>query len=220
MRDSDRPALIPLENLAAVAGYEDLWTSADWARFDQVPVKLVIARFADRIGDILDIESTLATAAQAPGWCDRFNRPGRRRPTLYHSRGLRGPVLAAMAGRPYDWWAATLDGTKDVLGAVAVQYWDFGGYDESVILDPTWLGLPKEVSMVIYKTATQITGTLVAEGLVIDLAHTEDVVAHQSAGVPIITVTQDFMDRLHAAAAAVTGSVSGQLTVTGQLAVR
>ena len=153
MRDSTNPFDIPLDNLAAVAGYGDglyQWVSEGWARFQPpiVPLSIVVNP-ADQ-GDILDVETGAATPADTPGWANRFQRPGRRLPTIYCNRNTIGQVRFFMDGRPFDWWAATLDGTVDVPGAVAVQYCGAadsndpcrttGHYDESVILDPGWIG--------------------------------------------------------------------------------
>lgn len=142
MRDSVNASLIPIDT-PVVAGYGDglyVWSSADWARFPHsIPLSIVV-NAADS-GDILDIEQFDATPAEAPGWCDRFNRSNRRRPTLYVNRSNWAAVRAAVGARAVDYWVATLDGTKNIPGAVAVQYTDVGPYDESVILDPSWVNL-------------------------------------------------------------------------------
>jgi hypothetical protein len=153
MRDSTDPGDIPLDGLAAVAGYADgklMWTSDGWARFPASIVRLSIVVSAADVGDILDVEPGCAEPPECPGWADRFNRPNRRRPTIYCNRGTIEAVRQAMGSRPFDWWVATLDGTKDVPGAVAVQYCGAanskdpcrtsGHYDETVILDPSWIG--------------------------------------------------------------------------------
>lgn len=143
MRDSTRAGLIPLDT-PVVAGYADglwAWTAADWGLFPHA-VKLSICAHPASAGDILDVEMGDAVPDDVPGWIDRFNRPGRRHPTIYCSRSAITAVRIAAGQRPFDWWAATLDGTTSVPGAVAVQYADLGGYDESVILDPTWVGVP------------------------------------------------------------------------------
>jgi hypothetical protein len=150
MRDSDNP----LDNLAAVAGYADggaQWSSEGWKRFEGhniVPLSIVLS--AANLGDILDVESGGASPEDCPGWADRFSRPGRRGPTIYCNRSTIAAVRRAMGSRSFDWWAATLDGTKDVPNAVAVQYCGAadsqdpcrtsGHYDESVILDESWIG--------------------------------------------------------------------------------
>lgn len=149
LRDSITAADIPLAGLDAVAGYGDgryQWTSEDWARFPEGIVALVIVTNATSRGDVLDVERGAALPGDAPGWADRFDRPHRRRPTIYCSRGLVPEVRQAMGSREWDWWAATLDGTTIVDGAVAVQAFGSdmtgGHYDESVIWDATWLDDP------------------------------------------------------------------------------
>lgn len=148
LRDSIDATLIPRDS-DAVAGYGDgvyswspSWRDGSnwWDLFPPTTPRLVIVVSAAHAGDVLDVEFGDAAPADAPAWCDRFQRPGRRLPSLYHSRQLRDQVLAAMAGRPYDWWAATLDGTTDVPGGVAVQYVDRGAYDESLVIDLDWIG--------------------------------------------------------------------------------
>lgn len=153
LRDSTDPFAIPLQGLAAVAGYGDgawTWSSAGWARFPPPVVSLSIVVSAADVGDILDVEQGDAAPGDCPGWADRFRRPGRRRPTIYCNRGTIAAVRQAMGSRPFDWWAATLDGTVDVAGAVAVQARGAdltgGAYDESVILDPSWVGLEDDMT--------------------------------------------------------------------------
>lgn len=154
MRDSDDPFAIPIEGLAAVAGYADgraQWSSEGWARFPRSVVPLSIVLDARHQGDILDVERGAASPADCPGWCDRFRRPARRRPTIYCNRATIESVRQAMRGRPFDWWEATLDGTLGWEGAVAVQLRGAadshdpartsGHFDESVILDPGWIGI-------------------------------------------------------------------------------
>ena len=142
MRDSTRPGMIPPAT-PVVAGYADgsfAWTAADWALFPH-SVKLSIAVSAATQADILDVELGDATPAEVPGWCDRFSRPGRRAPTVYCSRSSWPAIQAAVGSRHVDYWIGTLDGTTSVPGAVAVQFADYGTYDESTILDPTWVGM-------------------------------------------------------------------------------
>ncbi len=166
LRDSVDAPLIPRDT-PVVAGYGDgsyMWSpswkasgglpaGSNW--FDLFPnaVRLVIVVNAANAGDILDVESGDATPAQVPGWCRRFNRPGRRAPTVYCNRDTWPLVIAALqaagidpAGPDIDWWISTLDGTVDVpvkpggKAPALVQYVDTGAYDESVIHDPSWVG--------------------------------------------------------------------------------
>lgn len=140
MRDSITAADIPV-NTPVVAGYVDgryVWSAADWDRFPNA-VKLTIATSSQSSADILDVETGDATPAETPGWVDRFNRPGRRRPTIYCNRASWRAVQDVLGTRNVEYWISTLDGTEVVPGAVAVQYTDTGGYDESLISDPTWM---------------------------------------------------------------------------------
>jgi hypothetical protein len=162
MRDSITAADIPLDGLAAVAGYGDgpwTWSSQDWKRFDDagVPALSIVIDPAHQ-GDILDVERFDAEPIQVPGWIRRFNRPKRRKPTIYCNRltwrrGPGSPAItvvealhtAGMDESYVDWWAATLDGTTtNTEGAVAVQWKgqdETGGhYDESIIMDSGWIG--------------------------------------------------------------------------------
>jgi hypothetical protein len=148
LRDSTNPFDIPLDGLTAVAGYGDgsfTWTPAGWARFQPPIVPLSIVVSAANRGDVLDVENGDATPADCPGWADHFDRPGRRAPTIYCNRSTIDFVRQAMGPRRFDWWAATLDGTTaGTDGAVAVQWkgeaQTGGHYDESIILDPSWIG--------------------------------------------------------------------------------
>jgi len=144
MRDSITPSTIPIDGTDIVAGYGDgryQWSPIGWSRFQNIP-KLSIVVHPTHDGDVLDIENGDAAPASAPGWCDRFNRPLRRAPSLYCNRATWPAVKAAVGSRKVDYWIATLDGeTKFVPGAVAVQWKNFGGYDESIVVDPAWVGL-------------------------------------------------------------------------------
>lgn len=161
-RDSIDPFAIPLDGLTSAWGYGDglwIWSSTGWARFQPPIVPLSIVVDPQNSGDILDVENGDARPGDCPGWADRFDRPGRRLPTLYSARGTDASgrvdwsiiqaIIDAMAGRPFDWIMATLDGTTDYTGSpkvpVAIQARGAaqtgGNYDESIILDPTWIGI-------------------------------------------------------------------------------
>lgn len=140
MRDSTTASHIPLDT-PVVAGYVDgfyAWSTADWALFPHA-IRLTIATRSSNQADILDVENGNATPSEAAGWVDRFDRPNRRRPTIYCSRSAWPQVRWALGARVVDYWISTLDGTQDVPGAVAVQYIDVGSYDESIILDTSWV---------------------------------------------------------------------------------
>src|SRR5262249_20327614 len=118
LRDSIDAPLIPRDT-PVVAGYGDgvyIWSPSwrdgtNWWDLFPNAIKLVIVVSAAHSGDVLDVESGDATPAEVPGWCDRFQRSGRRRPTIYCSRDAIAAVRQAAGGRVFDWWAATLDGT-------------------------------------------------------------------------------------------------------------
>lgn len=147
MRDSVSAGAIPLDT-PVVAGYADglyQWSASDWGRFPN-SVQLSIAVHPATSADILDVETGDATPDDCPGWVDRFHRGGRRRPTIYCNRTTWPQVKWALGARQVDYWISTLDGTQTVPGAVAVQYKDFGGYDESIIQDPSWVGAPTDMT--------------------------------------------------------------------------
>jgi len=181
MRDSITASDIPLAGLDAVGGYGDgprMWSSQDWARFPDGIVPLSIVINAAHQGDILDVETSDATPDQCPGWVQRFNRPNRRAPTFYCNR-VTWPTIVNAVGlavaRRCDWWISTLDNTQDVyyghrgtappggLNVVAIQWKgsaETGGhYDESVILDASWIGVGRGGGSVIVDDFSD--GTLV-----------------------------------------------------------
>jgi hypothetical protein len=192
-----------------VAGYGDglfIWSPSWWDGsngWDLHPdaVHLVIVVSAAHAGDILDVETGDATPEQVPGWVRAFNRPGRRRPTVYSARSTWPAIVAALEGAglsaaAVDWWAATLDGTTDVAGAVAVQYRDLGPWDESVIRDLGWIGGGGEVATIddVYAKVADI------EGILIDPSGT-----HPE------TWLRQFLEGLKASSAAAVQAVKGEL---------
>lgn len=162
MRDSTNPYDIPLAGLDAVAGYATgpyTWTSAGWAIFPSRIVPLSIATQAGGVGDIADGEDGDFTPGQMATWVREFKRPNRRAPTSYCNRASWPSYVDAMGlelARKVDWWIATLDGTTTLfygeagvsppagIRVVAIQNkgqeQTGGHYDESVILDPSWIG--------------------------------------------------------------------------------
>lgn len=173
MYDSVDASKIPAGALA-VAGYVDgayAWSPADWARFPSA-VKLTIATSSRSSADILDVERGDATPGEVPAWCDAFTRPGRRAPTVYCSRASWPAVQAAVGARRVDYWISTLDGTTSVPGAVAVQYLDAGPYDESLILDASWLELPED-AMTIDTARAIVHQALALQGILGDQAQVD-----------------------------------------------
>lgn len=163
-RDSTDPFAIPLDGLNSAWGYGDgafVWPSSGWARFQPpiVPLSIVVSPL--NVGDILDVETGDATPADCPGWNSRFSRPGRRAATFYCSRTTWPLIVNALGlsvARKVDFIVATLDGSTDAwygspgtsppdgLRLVAIQQLGSaqtgGNYDQSVILDPTWIFPP------------------------------------------------------------------------------
>lgn len=236
LRDSINGFDIPLDNLAAVGGYGDgaisQWTPEMWARFDDPAiVKFVIVVNPFDVGDILDIEQGASPISGVPGWVRAFNRP-RRAPTLYVNRGNWPAVVAALRAAgldptAMDWWVATLDGTLNVyfgspgvpvpdgLRVVAVQWkgeaLTGGHFDESVILDVSWLGLPppaQEVPDVIMLSPPPPAagqppqpGLFVSGHLVVPIPFDETTANLEAAGVKVAQVSQAFFDSVKAAGA-------------------
>jgi hypothetical protein len=166
LRDSIDARAIPTDT-PVVAGYGDgnfIWSPSWldgtnwWDRFPN-STQLVIVVNAAHSGDILDVERGDAIPSETPGWRDRFNRPKRRKPTIYCSRSTWQAVFD-LVGNSVDYIIATLDGTLDVSASkpqgcndpVAIQYKGSAltgaNYDESLILDPTWVGFPASQSRI------------------------------------------------------------------------
>lgn len=164
MYDAVTASNIPV-NAPMVAGYVDLWSEADWARFPNA-VKVRIARLASvNDGDVLDVENTDATPDQAPGWVTmRRNATGGVQKTVYMSESAWQAVRDAFAAQGIaepEYWVAAYPGIGADLypGSVAHQYVDTGPYDLSVVAD-YWPGVdkapdpPKEIEV---STGTVIT---------------------------------------------------------------
>jgi len=102
---------------------------------------------------VLDVEAGDAAAVDVPGWLNRMRAAGVHRPTVYCSRiGAPGygwqnvidACHAAGVALPDFWIADYTSGPHPLslngINAVAVQWTDHGGYDESAIYDSTWPG--------------------------------------------------------------------------------
>lgn len=144
MYDSVDPNAIPV-NAEMVAGYVDgnfKWSDTGWSRFAN-SIKVRIAVFAStNDGDVLDVENGDASPDQAAGWIKMRQEAGIFVPTIYCNRSTRPAVEAACAGLTFDLWIATLDGTQDIAGTVAVQYAGSAitgqNYDLSIVTDDGW----------------------------------------------------------------------------------
>jgi hypothetical protein len=135
---------------AIYAGYVDgAWASYD-ALAAEYPGALHVSIAVTASGDarVLDVENGDATPAQAPGWAEDQRRAGNPYPVVYMNETTWPAVqaqFAAQAVTPALYWvAAYVDDPANVpeipVGAIAVQYFDHGGYDVSVVAG-YWPGL-------------------------------------------------------------------------------
>jgi hypothetical protein len=136
----------------AVAGYVNgLYQSYDAlvAKFPSA-VHLPISVNSTGRAKILDVENGDAIPAQAPGWVADQRAAGDPYPVVYCNQANTWPaVKAAFAAQPGIapplYWVAAYVSNPAVPpalpdGAIALQYYDFGGYDASVVAD-YWPGV-------------------------------------------------------------------------------
>lgn len=154
MGDSVTVANIPL-NVQIAAVYENgLWPADPLAVARRFPATKYVTVWIDVNGSaaahcqILDVEKGDATTAQAPGWI-RARRAvvHTSLPTIYCNRSTYSGLVRTcavgglVAGRDYELWVSTLDGTRFTgQGVVACQYQ--GGatakYDLSEVYYDKW----------------------------------------------------------------------------------
>lgn len=138
----------------AVAGY----VNGEWPSYsalvDRFPsaVHLAISVNASGQAKILDVESGDAIPAQAPGWVADQRAAGDPYPVVYMNESSWQAVKDAFAAQPGIapplYWVASYvsDPAKPPAvpaGAIAIQYYDFGGYDVSAAAD-YWPGVDPE----------------------------------------------------------------------------
>ena len=143
---------------AIYAGYVDgAWQSYD-ALVAEYPGALHVSVCVTSADDarVLDVESGDATPDEAPAWASAQRKAGNPYPVVYMNESTWSAVESAFADQdvaaPLYWVAAYVDDPSDVpaipAGAIALQYYDYGGYDASVVAD-YWPGLdpaPKPVA--------------------------------------------------------------------------
>jgi len=120
MFDSDVVADLPRNSMCAT--YSDL--IPDQAALDGLRAEfplglhLIDRKRGDPTGQatIIDIEDTMWTPPEAPGWYDRKAAAGLRYLTAYANRSTMPAVIAAMGSRNFFQWIARLDGTLFVAG--------------------------------------------------------------------------------------------------------
>ena len=137
------PATVP-PNLYA-AYIDGILTSENYvaveARFPGAQILSVTTDGSGRAADICDCETGDYDPLAAVAWAKSMLAQGRA-PTIYASRSTWA-TIGPLAPAGVTWWAATLDGTTTVPGAVAVQYMTVSsGYDVSLVTDDTWHALP------------------------------------------------------------------------------
>lgn len=242
MYDSVTAADIPAD-AQMVAGYVDgryRWSDADWARFPSA-VKVRIAVFASsNDGHVLDVEPGASSPGQAPGWVQMRRQAGVD-PSVYVNRSTWGEVGRAFGQSgisPPHYWIAQWNGQASLIeGAVAHQYANpdlsGGHFDLSAVAD-FWPGVDMaqppppgppppphlEVERVIMLSPPAGFGVLVSGSLVVEIPADETTANLQAAGVPVAKVSQAFFDSVKAASVALQGAISGNLSVSGNLAVK
>lgn len=130
-----------------VAGYltgQYAWTPAEWALFPHAVHVGIVTTAAANAGDVLDVEIGDATPDQAHDWIVMRHRAGLWRPSLYASKSivpaLRTATRELVLGKDWDLWDADWDGTTtpDYPRAVAKQFKNTTGYDQSAVFDDAW----------------------------------------------------------------------------------
>lgn len=227
MYDSDVASDIPAD-AQLVAGYVDIWTAADWARFPNA-VKVRIARNVNESGDVLDVESGDAQPSQAPSWVLWQRNSFHADPTIYVSESAWQSVRDAFAAQhvpePHYWIASyQLPNDPSIpAGAIAHQYaspsYGSGGHwDLSNVVD-YWPGVDPEpqppppleeesVSLVIIATQNpqgQSTGAYLVDSATGAAA---GIAADAAPQLPHVTMTDDEYNAFvsQAAKAATTGA--------------
>lgn len=201
MFDGVTPASVPA-GAAIYAGYVGgEWPSyAALAAAHPAALHVSIAVNADEDARVLDVESGDATPAQAPGWATAQRKGGNPYPVIYMDEANWPAVKAAFAGQgvaaPLYWVAAYVKDPTKVpaipAGAIAVQYYDYGGYDASVVAD-NWPGLdpdtegddmpltPADVDLILDTPIARAGHT--ASGAEVGLTSLRNLVAWSDAGI-------------------------------------
>ena len=135
---------------AIYAGYVD----GNWQSYDalaaEYPGALHVSICVTSGDDarVLDVESGDATPDEAPAWAARQRAAGTAYPVVYMNESTWSAVQSAFSDQgvaaPLYWVASYVDDPTKVPdlpdGAIALQYYDYGGYDASVVAD-YWPGL-------------------------------------------------------------------------------
>lgn len=149
MYDGVTPASVP-PGAALYAGY----VNGKWQSYAGLVARFPTAKHvticvnATGTARVLDVESGDATPEQAPGWCEDQRRAGEPYPVVYVGEdnwpSVRSEFGVQAVAEPLYWVAAYVDDPSQVpaipAGAIALQYFDYGGYDASVVAD-YWPGV-------------------------------------------------------------------------------
>ena len=150
MFDGVNPAQVPA-GAAIYAGYVD----GEWQSYNELAAANPTARHvsicvaATGSARVLDVEKGDATPDQAPGWAETQRRSGNPYPVVYCNEENTWPAVKAAFTQqgvepPLYWVAAYVDDAAHVPvvpdGAIALQYYDYGGYDASAVA-AYWPGL-------------------------------------------------------------------------------
>lgn len=242
MYDSTAAGDIP-SSAQMVAGYVDglyAWSDADWARFGDRP-RVRIAVFAStNNGHCLDVEQGASSPDQAPGWA-QMRRANGVDPSVYMSdntwSAVRQAFQAQGVAEPH-YWVAKWDNVPSIpAGAVANQYANpaltGGHFDLSAVVD-FWPGVdtpqppppppppppPKEITVTLLRDTSDGAVYLVSGHLVAHVGSPTDYNNLLGSGLKSADVSHDFIVTVLAAAAAAQGAVSGNLNVSGSLAIK
>lgn len=138
---------------AKVAGYVNglyAWSQAEWDLFPHADHVKIAVRASTNDGDVLDVETGDATAAEAAAWIRMRHAAGLYRPTVYCSLSVvpdvRRETGSLILGVDYDIWVAKYDRSPAepaVPGLpparfAAKQYEADSAWDVSVLYDPEW----------------------------------------------------------------------------------
>lgn len=145
MFDAVSPGALP-RSAVLVAGYDDgLYNNVAKIRAQFPHALLVDITVSSRHnwGHVLDVETGDATAAEAPGWV-LMRRAAGVDPSVYCNSStwpsVRAAFRAAGVAEPH-YWIARYDGDPTIpAGAVAKQYLNTPGWDESSVAD-YWPGV-------------------------------------------------------------------------------
>jgi hypothetical protein len=195
MRDSTSPADIPVNGTQLAAGYVNgpyAWPAGGWGRFPAArPVRIDVLGTAPG-ADVLDVEPRRVSVPDGVRWLPKaLAVPGRSDlPVIYCNRTDRATFTTAAKaagftpGAHFNWWVATLDGTRtvaDMNHVVAVQYAGTtqtgGHYDESLVYDAAWKADDVPVTDAeMNKIADKVAAKLIAGGGVLENSDVDRIV--------------------------------------------